>query len=185
MQLQTSKDSHLYDMFFANIEHRMACRGTVWQWKVYIFRDRHLPSLYEFLSLNLQLRYTKEVYSTVYNSKIKKLRLLSTNFYGLSPISSLCYVPFILWKTGGAGVLGADKLSMSKGSRTSFGNTPFCKYGISWVLSPEEKAKHFDQERNIALRMENNSSSCIPKVQTPRSNVECQREGWQEPRTAH
>lgn len=28
MQPQTSKDSHLYDMFFANIEHRMACRGN-------------------------------------------------------------------------------------------------------------------------------------------------------------
>lgn len=35
----------------------------------------------------------------------------------------------------------------------------FCKYGICWVLSPEGKAKNFDQEKNKALRMESSSSS--------------------------
>lgn len=42
--------------------------------KRYIFRDAPLSSLFELLSLNLQLRYTKEVYSIVYYSKIKLKR---------------------------------------------------------------------------------------------------------------
>lgn len=81
--------------------------------------------------------------------------------------------------------MGVHKQSGSKSSRISFENTQLCKYRIFWALSSEEKAKHFDQERNKVLRMENSNSPRIPKVQTPRSNVEYQGEGWQERRAAH